>query len=357
MKIITSVKIIQLFVLYLFVLSLTACNSDNSTTPSKKATVQIYVANEDDGTVSVIDGTDNKITATIEITPPGEAMQMAHNVQVAPNGKSVWVTGVPMTDGAMEYLIVIDPLTNKVIKHIQAGTMLHLAHVVFDSASNYTFVTCNESGKILQYDANTYSLIKIFDLKSDSKPHGLRYSNGKLFVANMGSKSMSVLDVVSGQNTEIMMGGVAVQTAVTPDGKFAFVSLYDTKEVVRFELQSGIITRIALPDRSQGPTQMYPSPDGKFLYICDQGNVLGQPSSNKVFVLDNSTLQISSTISVGNAAHGVVISKDGKSTYITNSSDNSVSVIEIASNTVKATISVGKKPNGISYWYETGGMP
>lgn len=339
-----------------------ACKKDEQaaspqpSSPTAKSS-QIYVANEDDGSVSVINASDNKVAATIDLTPVGGDMLMPHNIQVAPDGKSVWVTGAPMMEGGMEYIVVIDPLTNKVIKHIQAGVELHLAHVVLDSASKNAFITCNESNQVLQYDASTYSRVKTFDLDTAHKPHGLRYFNGKLYVANMDAKSLSIIDVASGQISETALGGVAVQTAVTPDGKYIFASLYDTKEVVRYEMQSGTVTRIALPNGSEGPIQLYPTPDSKFIYVCDQGNLLGRPASNKVYVIDISNSQIVNTITAGNAAHGVVVSKDGKSAYVTNSADNSLSVIDIASKTIKATVSTGKAPNGVSYWYETGGMP
>jgi YVTN family beta-propeller protein len=185
----------------------------------------------------------------------------------------------------------------------------------------------------------------------------MRYFNGKLYIANMTAKSLSIIDVASGLISEVALGGVAVQVAVTPDGKYVFASLYDTKEVARYEIQSGTVTRIALPVGSQGPIQLYPTPDGKLLYVCDQGNLMGRPSSNKVYEINISNSQVTNTITVGNAAHGVVVSKDGKTAYVTNNNDNSVSVIDISSKTVKTTVTVQQSPNGISYWFDTGGMP
>ena len=82
-----------------------------------------------------------------------------------------------------------------------------------------------------------------------------------------------------------------------------------------------------------------------------------RPVSKKVFVIDISKAKVITTITVGNKAHGVVVSKDGTTVYVTNSIDNTVSIIDVASQKVTATIPVGKSPNGISYWFETGGMP
>ena len=148
-----------------------------------------------------------------------------------------------------------------------------------------------------------------------------------------------------------------MQTAVTPDGKFAFASLYDTKEVAVYNIQTQQVTKIALPAGAQGPIQLFSTPDSKTLFVCDQGVVNGQPSSNKVYVIDVDMGMVMNTITVGNAAHGVVVNNDGTKAFVTNSDDNTVSVIDVATNTVSGTIQVGNAPNGISYWYSSNGTP
>ncbi len=101
---------------------------------------------------------------------------------------------------------------------------------------------------------------------------------------------------------------------------------------------------------AQGAIQLYATPDSKLLYVADQGELMQRPVSNKVFVIDIATAKVTNTIEVGNKAHGVVISKDGKTVFVTNSLDNTVSIIDVATQKVTSTVPVGKRPNGISYW-------
>lgn len=318
---------------------------------------KIYVANEEGSSVSVIDLDDNLKTKTINIKDSSGNMFMAHNVQVAPDGKSVWLTAVPMDKNGMNQVLVINPDTDTIKKRINLGKDLHVAHVVLDSESKYAFITANESSEIIEVNAATYQVIKRFKLGKGYLPHGMRYSNGKLYVANMGAKSLSVINISSGKIAEIPLKGVVVQTAVTQDGKFILASLYDTKEVVRYDLQNGQIKRIKLPADSQGPIQLYATHNSKLLYVADQGELMKRAVSNKVFVIDISAAKVIKTITVGKKAHGVVVSKDGKTVYVTNSSDNTVSIIDVATQKVTNTLSVGKGPNGISYWFKNGGMP
>lgn len=317
---------------------------------------KLYVANEEGGNVSVIDLHDSLKNASIDISESGK-MFMAHNVQVAPDGKSVWVTAVPMDTNGINQLVVIDANTGTIKTRVPLGKDLHVAHVVLDNDSKYAFVTAKDPSQVIQVDATTCKVLRKFDLGTGHSPHGLRYANGKLYVANMDARSMSVINIADGKITDIPLGGMVVQTAVTRDVKFVFASLYDTKEVIRYDLQSGEIKRIPLPTGAQGPIQLYATPDSKLLYVADQGELMERPVSNKVFVIDISNAKIISTIVVGKKAHGVVVSKDGKTVYVSNSIDNTVSVIDVATQKVSGTILVGKGPNGISYWYETGGMP
>lgn len=180
---------------------------------------------------------------------------MAHNVQVAPDGKSVWVTAIPMDSTATNQLIVIDPNTNSIKKRIELGKDLHLAHVVLDNKSEYAYATANETNQIFQVDAKTYKITQKFELGKGYLPHGFRHQNGKLYVANMDAKSMSIITISDGTITDIPLGGVAVQVATTQDEKFIFASLYDTKEVVNYNIKNAQITRIKLPNDAQGPIQ------------------------------------------------------------------------------------------------------
>lgn len=329
---------------------------DNNKKSSIIQTTKVYVANEEGGSVSVIDLQDSLKSTSIDISDSGK-MFMAHNVQVAPDGKSVWVTAVPMDSTAINQLVVIDENSGTIKYRVQLGKDLHVAHVVIDNESKNAFVTAKETNQVIQVDAKTFKVVKKFDLGTGHSPHGLRYAKGKLYVANMDAKSMSIINITDGKITDFPLGGMAVQTAVTQDGKFVFASLYNTTEVIRYDLQSGEIKRILLPAGAQGPIQLYATPDSRLLYVADQGELMGRPVSNKVFVIDISNAKVITTIQVGNKAHGIIISKDGTTVYVTNSIDNTVSVIDVATQKLTRTIPVGKGPNGISYWFETGGMP
>ena len=237
------------FLVLLFVLAqvgvvawyITNRTSDGSTT-LLTANTKIYVAVEADGRIASVDPENNTVKY-IDLTDSasGTAVKYApHNVQVAPDGKTVWVTGnvagghehssLPFklfgflaenlspsqkvsahggeeesmpaqentsSDAAMsteDEIIVIDTASDKVIKRISLGMGMHLAHVALSPNGSYAFITAQEKDKVLKINAHTYEVEKQYDLKAASGPHGLRVSpdSQAVYIANSTGKSLGV---------------------------------------------------------------------------------------------------------------------------------------------------------------------
>lgn len=348
------------------VLALAACSASAEHAPGAR----VFVADEEGGTISVLDHETDARIATIDLTETRDGATMRfspHNVQVAPDGRSVWVVAPAVAEASdphghggaepIEQAIVVDPESLEILARVDLGSGLHVAHIVLDSASRYAYVTANEASAVIRIDARTYEVVGRFELGEGRAPHGLRYCDGRLYVANMDGLSMSIIEPESGRIDEVSLGGVTVQTACVPGGRYVFASQYDTIEVVRYEIATGEVTRIPLPEGSQGPVQLYATPDGSRMYACDQGILLDRPASNRLYEIDVASATIAATITVGQGAHGVVVSEDGARAYVTNIAERTVSVVDTAERTVVATIGVGDKPNGIAHWHVSGGMP
>lgn len=346
---------------------------------------KIYVAVEGDGKIAVIDPVKNKVKRNISLVKEhgGSILNFnPHNVQVAPNGETVWVTAnAGSHDGGHSFnfinnvfadagheesglsddeVIVINPKTDLIIKRIPVAVGIHLAHVVLTPDSAYAYVTAQKEGVIYKINASTYEIDKKISLPDKSEPHGIRIaSDGSVaYLAMLGSKALGILDISKDTFSEMPLRGKAVQAGVTPDGNFAFVSLYDTKELAVYKKSSNTVDYVALPTDAKGPIQMYPTNDSRFVYLADQGYYFNQPSSDMVYKIDLMEMKVVKEIKAGKAPHGVVVSKDGKFVYVTNLLSGDVSVINALSDSEIARIAVGKEPNGISIWNkELGGTP
>lgn len=334
---------------------------------------KVYIALEGEGSIAVIDPAKQKVTNRISLREKKgheETEYMAHNVQVAPNGSMVWVTANAMTkeehakkndnhaDGSAkipsneDQVIVIDPKTDRIVRRITLGADLHLAHVVVSAAGDYAYALSQDKGILYKIDTRSYDVKQRIELGSTAGPHGLRLSpdGKKIYVALMTGKGMAIVDVETDMLEKVGLPGAAVQTAVTPDGKYVAASLYDTKQVSIYRTDTKQVSFIDLPQEAKGPVQLYPTPDSKYLYVADQGYYFNQPTSEWVYKVDIEQGKIMQTIKAGQAPHGVVVSSDRRTVYVTNLVSDDVSVIDTQSGQEVKRIKVGDMPNGISVW-------
>lgn len=350
-----------------------------STIKSNQSKEKLYIALEKDGAIAVVDTNDDSLLGKIDLTERKDGQMIsysAHNVQVAPDGKSVWVTAnftglgghkeQPMIKGEVEgklfpdQIIVIDPQKDQIIKRVDIGVDQHLAHIVVARAGNIIFATAQETGLVYQINGSTYEIEKTIPLAKDSQPHGLRLSSddATAYVALIEGKGIGVIDIKPNTVKTIPLGGNIVQTAIIPNSSYIAASVYDTKQVAFYNTVTQEIYYAQLPSEAEGAIQLYATPDGKYLYVADQGYYFGKPTSDYVYKIDVQNREIVQRIQVGVAPHGVVVSHDGKRAYITNLLSDDISVIDTTTNKETTKINVGKMPNGISLWSrQFGGTP
>lgn len=333
----------------------------NTTTTINTSTQKIYIANEWDSSVSVIDATNKMLIKSISLSQQyyGKFLKYsAHNVQVSPKGTIVAVTANILEEKNVhgdemvnsDQLILIDPNTDTIVGRIEMGIWEHLAHVVIDATDSFAYVVSQEKWKVYIINLSTKKMVKEIKLSDWAQPHGIRLSpDGKnLYIAMIGDKSLGIMNTQTFLLEYIPVWDKVVQVAVTPDGKYVFASLYHTKSIARYDILNKRLENILLPNGSKWPIQMYPTPDSRFLYIADQWFYFDEPTNNQIYKIDIASNQVVKRYTWWQAPHGVVVSPDGKIAYITNLLSDTVSVIDTTTDMVTDTISVGKKPNGIS---------
>lgn len=349
---------------------------NSSTVKNNQAAEKLYIALEGEGAIAVVDTKDNTLLGKIDLTykKGDETITFAaHNVQVAPDGNSVWVTANFMGLGGHEEevkeseeknipdeVIVIDPKKDTIIKRIDIAPDQHLAHIVVTKDGKTTFATAQEPGLVYRISGETYSIEETIKLTKDSQPHGLRLSadDKSAYVALIGGKGIGVIDTRTNEAKTVPLSGSAVQTAVIPNTSYVAASVYDTKQVAFYDTNTEEISYVQLPPEAEGAIQSYATPDGRYLYVADQGYYFGKPTSDYVYKIDVQNKQIIQRIQAGVAPHGVVVSPDGKRAYVTNLLSDDISVIDTTTDKEITKVKVGKMPNGISLWsHQSGGTP
>jgi len=298
----------------------------------------VYVADEGANAVSVIDAASFKKTASI---PVGQG---PHNVQVSPDGKWVWVTnnGDPakaaetMPSGPMSKaehgamasagaVWAIDTATGAVVAKVPVGR--HPAHVVVASDGRTAYITNGGDNTVSVVDTTAQRVIGVIPV--GAFPHGLRVSpDGKqVWVANLKGGTVSVIDTESRkQVAQIAAGKGPAQVGFTPDGRFGFVSLSEENKVAVIDpVRRKVIRKIAV---GTVPIQLYATPDSGLVLVANQGT--SKMPGTTVSVIDLASMKVTATIETGAGAHGVVVDRDGRRAYVTNTYADTVSVIDVA---------------------------
>ncbi|MBP6944646.1 hypothetical protein KBD61_05650 [Patescibacteria group bacterium] len=326
---------------------------------------KVYVAVENEGIIAVLGEDEHKLLTRISLEKKDGLKRQrytAHNVQVSPDGRSVWVTANAVGSsghGAKkaaanvdDELIVIDPRTDTIIKRISMGNDNHLSHIVLSPDGKFAYVASQEKSMVTEINTQNYAITRTYSLRTDSGPHGMRLSpDGRLAIlALLEGKEMGILNLQSGMTEYIPLPGAAVQTATTPDGKYALSSVYDPAGIAVYDFATKETRFVPLPSEAKGPVQIYSSADSQKVYIADQGVYFEKEAGSMVYELNLQETKVVRSIPVGKAPHGVVVSADNSRLYVTNLESDDVSVVDLQNGTEIARISVGDAPNGISVW-------
>jgi YVTN family beta-propeller protein len=320
------------------------------------AAPKVYVANETDGTVSVI-ATDTR--QTVRTIPVGAG---AHNVQTSADGQRVWVThnGTPPADAghaahqgmpaaahaAMTTpgeVWAIDTATDTVVGKVTVGQ--HPAHVVVSPDGRWVYVTNGGDNTVSVVDAGAMKVVAT--IATGAFPHGIRLSpdGRQAYVANLKGGTVSVIDTASRQQVaSIPVGRGPAQVGFTDDGRLAFVSLSQEDRVAVIDPRTReVVRKVPVGD---GPIQLFATPDSQRLLVANQGS--RKSPGRTVSVIDLTSFKVTASIPTGRGAHGVVVNADGRQAYVSNLYDHTVTVIDLVAHKPVATVPVGAGPNGIS---------
>ena len=186
-------------------------------------------------------------------------------------------------------------------------------------------------------------------------PGGMAVSpDGRLlYIANESADSLSILNLFTGSvQGEIRLGVGPQAVALSPDGRKAFVTdLYsvhvvDTesrtvKSTLHLKELGQDRTRMTVLDDGeevfQGPRDILISPDGRWAYVAVE-------DTGEVVVLDAVADRVIRKIPVGAYPGGLVLSPDGTKLYVAHRGGRSIAVVDTIRHEIIAKIAVGQEP-------------
>jgi len=196
-------------------------------------------------------------------------------------------------------------------------------HMEFTRDGRWALATCEFSGKLLKLDVVKHKVVGYLQLD----PGGL------------GKK------------------GAPQDVRSAPDGRLFFVADMMANGV--YVVDPVVFRRVAFIPTGKGTHGIYPSRDGKVLYISNRGSnhTWGAPRGpGSVTVLDPQTWRIVATWPVpgGGSPDMGNVTADGKELWLSGRYDGEVYVFATATGALTHRIKVGRGPHGLTVWPQPG---
>lgn len=222
---------------------------------------------------------------------------------------------------------ILDAATGKATATVPVGHGPHEAEVL---AGGRTAAVSNygdraQPGRSLTLiDLDQSAAARTIELPEGSRPHGLfALADGSLLVTAEGLKELFVVDPKGGRVAARIPTGQEVSHMVvaTPDAARAFVANIGSGSVTAIDLAAGKILRNIAT--GQGAEGIAITPDGREVWVTNRG-------ADTVCVLDTKTLAVVATVKAPAFPIRIKITPDGKRALVSCAQSGDVAVFDTA---------------------------
>jgi YVTN family beta-propeller protein len=349
---------------------ISSCSAPAVETSASRAVAPIsddllYVCNQNDATLSVIDMATNRVVRTVDLQLLGfSANARPHHVAVEPDGSFWYVTLIG--DNRVVKLDRNDRVVAQVAFETPGMLALHPTQDLLFVGRSMTAVNPPQRIGVLRR-----SDLKLDELEVNlPRPHalGLEPGSGTLYTASLAANQLATIDLATDRVTLHDVPGPAhalMQVSIAPGGKMMAVSAELSHKLLRFDLtnprEPRLITAI---DVGPQPFDPIHTKDGRWIFVPNK-------AANAVTMIDAASDRIAHVIRGSGLAqpHGIAVSADGRYVYVSNNNlrpapaagghemhapgpaqpagKGSVVVIDVATRAIVHVIEVGHNASGI----------
>lgn len=303
----------------------------------------LWVANNaegrTDGSLTPIDPLTGKPGAAIPVDDP-------YNVYWSPDGHHAIIVAEEL-----RRLDFRDPQTMRLNYSIATPKCGGINHADFSIDGSYALFTCEFDGAITKIDLVNRAVVGTLVLSPYyQRPDVLAQ------LSVFEKKPATVLDSIELGGTITATRGMPQDVRISPDGKVFFVAdmLADGVHVV----DGDAFRQIGFIPTGVGAHGLYPSRDGKLLYVANRGSnkMIGKPGGQgSISVIDFATRKTVQTwpIPEGGSPDMGNVSADGKYLWLSGRFDDVVYRIDTTTGSVDK-VRVGREPHGLTVWPQPG---
>jgi YVTN family beta-propeller protein len=323
-------------------------------TPSFVEADTLVVLNKSEATASLIDLESGAVRATL---PTGHG---PHEAATSPDGRLALVGNYGSREKPGSSLTVIDVPGAKVVKTIDLGEYQRPHGLLFLPDGRRALVTAEANKVLLEVDVEKGTVLNAFSTAQDVS-HMVEVALGgrKAFVANIGSGSVSVIDLEKGifvRTIETGAGAEGITASI--DGKEIWVTnrSADTVSVI----DAGSLEILAQIPCASFPIRAKATPDGEHILVsCARSAdiaVLDTASRKEVRripqdlrAVDTGDRLFGDQFGESSVPIGIVIHPNGKKAWVAHTNADVVVEIDLESWKIVRLLEAGREPDGMAY--------
>lgn len=297
----------------------------------------LLVLNKAASTLMFVDPVALRVVATIAV---GNA---PHEVQAAQGGRVAIVTNYGTGPNPGSTISIIDPAMRREIRRITLPLLR--PHGLY-SVGEHIYITAEGSRVVTRYDIRKETLDMYLGTGAEtSHMVVVTPDEKKIYTANIGSDSISVLDL-SGAPQKVGLKQIPVGKGpegidLSPDGKQLWTShRADGKLSIIDTGTDQVVKTLTIGTKMANRVKF--TIDGKYALVSD-------PPNSEVLVLDAATGDIVKHIKTLAGPEGIFIAPDGKRAFVACSEADKVQLIDLGKFEASGAIEVGKGPDGLAW--------
>jgi len=290
--------------------------------------------------------------ATLEVVAKLPTGKGPHEAATSPDGRYAFVSNYgsfqvfretgERRDEPGNSLTVLDLKERKVKATFDLGKYTRPHGIWVSRDGSRVWVTCEGAKAVVELESSSGAILKAWDTNQEVSHMVVPTPDEKkLYVANIGSGSVTVIDRSTDIVKSIPTGAGAEGIDVAPSGKEVWVSNRASHTVAVIEVATD---RVLVTFESGGlmPIRVKFTPDGKQAWVSNA-------RSNLVTVFDAATRQLVGKVEVGAVPVGILMSPDGRRAFVANTNDNKVTVIDVPARKMVTTFTTGTEPDGMAW--------
>ncbi len=307
----------------------------------------LVVLNKSDHEAAIVDPSTYRVLAKL---PTGKG---PHEAATSPDGRTAYVSnygsyrifqaggqGGQAPPG--NTVTVLDLAGRTVRATFDLGEYLSPHGIWVSRDGRLLWVTCERSQAVLEVDAAGGKILRAWKTGQNAS-HMLVPSRDekKLYVANIASGSVTVIDRSTDAVVSIPTGAGAEGIDLSPDGREVWVTNRSAATVSVINVAADKVAA-TFPSGGRFPIRVKFTPDGTQAWVSNA-------QSNSVSVFDAKARQLLATMEVGAVPVGILMTPDGKRAFVANTNANQVTVFDVPGRKIVATLSTGNEPDGMAW--------